>query len=137
MYSGSHPLSGACVPFSTRHLYRTVLEKLAAAGYDFMAGLEVEFHVFKLLDPHLRPGDSGQPGEPPDISLLTQGYQHLTEHRYDQFDQVFEILRCDIVALGLKLRSIELEYGPSQCEFTFIPASGWSRPTPWCCCAAR
>jgi glutamine synthetase len=37
---------------------------------------------------------------------------------------VFEILRRDIVALGLKLRSIELEYGPSQCEFTFHPGSG-------------
>jgi glutamine synthetase len=116
--------AGQPVPFSTRHLYRTVLEKLAAAGYDFIAGLEVEFHVFKLLDPHLRPGDSGQPGEPPEISLLTQGYQYLTEQRYDQFDQVFEILCRDIVALGLKLRSIELEYGPSQCEFTFHPGIG-------------
>jgi len=28
------------------------------------------------------------------------------------------------VALGLKLRSIELEYGPSQCEFTFHPGIG-------------
>jgi glutamine synthetase len=37
---------------------------------------------------------------------------------------VFEILRRDIVALGLKLRSIELEYGPSQCEFTFHPGTG-------------
>jgi glutamine synthetase len=116
--------AGQPVPFSTRHLYRTVLAKLAAVGYDFMAGLEVEFHVFKLLDPHLRPGDSGQPGEPPEISLLTQGYQYLTEQRYDQFDQVFEILRRDIVALGLRLRSIELEYGPSQCEFTFHPGIG-------------
>jgi glutamine synthetase len=37
---------------------------------------------------------------------------------------VFEILRRDIVALGLKLRSIELEYGPSQCEFTLHPGTG-------------
>ena len=118
---------GRAVPFSTRHLYRQVLQKLAAAGYDFMAGLEVEFHVFKLLDPHLGLSDSGQPGqpgEPPDVALLTQGYQYLTEQRYDQFDPVFDILRRDLVALGLKLRSIELEYGPSQCEFTFHPGLG-------------
>jgi glutamine synthetase len=112
------------VPFSTRHRYRIVLEKLAAAGYDFMAGLEVEFHVFKLLDPRLRPGDSGQPGESPEVELLTQGYQYLTEQRYDQFDPVFEILRRDLAALGLKLRSVELEYGPSQCELTFHPGIG-------------
>ncbi|HJU16370.1 MAG TPA: hypothetical protein VJ770_07860 [Stellaceae bacterium] len=115
---------GRPVPFSTRHRYRIVLEKLAAAGYDFMAGLEVEFHVFRLLDPRLRPGDSGQPGEPPEVELLTQGYQYLTEQRYDQFDPVFEVLRRDIVALGLKLRSVELEYGPSQCELTFHPGIG-------------
>jgi len=46
-------MDGRPVPFSTRHRYRVVLERLAAAGYDFMAGLEVEFHVFKLLDPQL------------------------------------------------------------------------------------
>ncbi|TWT06023.1 glutamine synthetase family protein [Reyranella sp. CPCC 100927] len=115
---------GRPVPFSTRHLYRSVLDRLTAAGYDFMAGLEVEFHVFKLLDPRLRPTDSGQPGEPPEVALLTQGYQYLTELRYDQFDPVFDILRRDVMALGLKLRSIELEYGPSQCEFTFHPGIG-------------
>jgi len=119
-----HFADGRPVPFSTRHLYRTVLGELAAAGYDFMAGLEVEFHVFKLLDPRLRPSDSGQPGEPPEVALLTQGYQYLTEQRYDQFDPVFDILRRDLMALGLKLRSIELEYGPSQCEFTFHPGIG-------------
>jgi len=117
-------MDGRPVPFSTRHCYRVVLERLASAGYDFMAGLEVEFHVFKLLDPRLRPGDSGQPGEPPEVTLLTQGYQYLTEQRYDQFDPVFEILRRDLLALGLKLRSVELEYGPSQCELTFHPGIG-------------
>jgi glutamine synthetase len=115
---------GRPVPFSARHVYRQVLQKLAAAGFDFVAGLEVEFHVFRLLDAHLRPSDSGQPGEPPEVALLTQGYQYLTEQRYDQFDTVFEILRRDVSALGLPLRSIELEYGPSQCEFTFHPGTG-------------
>src|SRR5215469_16103094 len=48
----------------------------------------------------------------------------LTEQRYDQFDPVFEILRGDIAALGLTLRSLELEYGPSECELTFHPGIG-------------
>ena len=42
MYFGN----GAPVPFSTRHLYRQALARLAAAGFDYHAGLEVEFLVF-------------------------------------------------------------------------------------------
>src|SRR3954453_22306307 len=38
---------GRPAPFATRNLYRGVLEKLAKRGYDFVAGLEVEFHLFK------------------------------------------------------------------------------------------
>ncbi len=115
---------GTPVPFCTRRLYRGALDRLATAGYEFMAGLEVEFHVFKLTDPHLQPHDSGQPGTPPDVSLLTLGYNYLTEQRYDQFDDVYVMLRRDLMAMGLPLRSIELEYGPSQCEFTFHPGIG-------------
>jgi glutamine synthetase len=83
-----------------------------------MAGLEVEFHVFRITDPHLAPADAGQPGEPPAVELLTTGYQYLTEHRFDQIDPVVEFLRKDLAALGLPLRSFEVEFGPSQFEFT-------------------
>jgi glutamine synthetase len=55
---------------------------------------------------------------------LSQGYQYLTEQRYDQMEPVLEIVRRDILALGLPLRSIEVEFGPSQCEFTFKPTVG-------------
>ncbi|MBV9835869.1 MAG: glutamine synthetase [Alphaproteobacteria bacterium] len=116
--------NGQPVPFSTRDLYRRVLAKLADAGFDFVAGLEVEFHVFKLEDTKLQPSDSGQPGSPPEVSLLTTGYQYLTEQRYDLLDPVFEILRRDVMKLGLPLRTVELEYGPSQAEFTFAPGIG-------------
>src|SRR5258708_14917936 len=34
-------------------------------------------------------------------------------------DPVLEVVRRDIRPLGLPLRSIEVEFGPSQCEFTF------------------
>jgi glutamine synthetase len=115
---------GRPVPFATRHLYRSVLDKLARRGYDFVAGLEVEFHIFKLEDAKLSPQHAGQPGEPPEVSLLSQGYQYLTEQRYDQMEPVLDILRRDILALGLPLRSIEVEFGPSQCEFTFAPMTG-------------
>ncbi|MDE5460504.1 glutamine synthetase family protein [Bradyrhizobium sp. CSS354] len=115
---------GRPVPFATRGLYRKVLDELASRGHDFVAGLEVEFHIFKLDDAHMRPEDAGQPGTPPSVSLLSHGYQYLTEQRFDQMEPVLEILRRDIVALGLPLRSVEVEFGPSQCEFTFAPKKG-------------
>ncbi len=118
---------GRPVPLSTRHVCRQALSSLAEAGYDFVAGLEVEFHLFKLERNRLGSSDAGQPGlpgEPPDVSLLNQGYQYLTEQRYDEVDPILEILRTNIAGLGLPLRSLEIEFGPSQIEFTFRAGSG-------------
>jgi len=114
-----HFPDGRPMPLCTRHIYRRTLKSLAERGYDFMAGLEVEFHLFKLEKAKLAAGDAGQPGEPPEVSLLNQGYQYLTEQRYDEMDPILEILRTNIADLGLPLRSIEVEFGPSQVEFTF------------------
>ena len=105
-------------------LFRKVLDQLGQRGLDFVAGLEVEFHIFKLEDANMSPEDAGQPGRPPDVSLLSHGYQYLTEQRYDQMAPVLDIIRRDILALGLPLRSVEVEFGPSQCEFTFAPTKG-------------
>jgi glutamine synthetase len=110
---------GRKVPLATRHLCRDVLARLGDAGYDFMTGLEVEFHVTRLIDPKLAPEDAGQPGTPPQVGLLHKGYNYLTELNYDQLDPVFDILRRDLQALGLGLRSLEVEFGPSQAELVF------------------
>jgi glutamine synthetase len=115
---------GRPVPFATRQLYRTALSRLATAGYEYVAGLEVEFHVFKNETTGIQPEESGQPGQPPRVSILTHGYQYLSELCADQLEPALEILRRDITKLGLPLRSVECEYGPSQCEFTFQAASG-------------
>jgi len=118
-FAGGNP-----VPFDTRHICRTALDRLTEAGYEFFAGLEIEFHVFKVIDPHLRPADAGQPGEPPEVGLLSTGYQLLSEGRYDQIDPVMEILRRDLAQLELPLRSFEIEYGPSQFEITLSALPG-------------
>lgn len=119
-----HFADGRPVPFATRNLYRTVLSDLAGRGYDFVAGLEVECHIFKNEETRMAPEDAGQPGRPPAVSLLSHGYQYLTEQRYDQMEPVLEFIRRDVMGLGLPLRSVEVEYGPSQCEFTFKPGVG-------------
>jgi glutamine synthetase len=104
------------VPYCTRSILRKALEDLK--DFEFVAGLEVEFHVFKIVDPNLKPSDAGQPGNVPEVELLTTGYQYLTEQRYDMIDPVVEILRRNLEKLGLPLRSYEIEFGPSQFEFT-------------------
>src|SRR5262249_38417955 len=103
---------------------RTALSRLAAAGYDYVAGLEVEFHVFRLEATTMWPEESGQPGKPPPVSILTQGYQYLSELRFDQLEPALEIVRRDILALGLPLRRGECEFAPSQGESPFRAQSG-------------
>jgi glutamine synthetase len=113
---------GRSLPYDTRAILRRALEKYTE--YEFVFGLEVEFHVFRIKDPRLQPADAGQPGNPPDVELLTTGYQLLTEHKYDQLEPVVRILREDLEQLELPLRSFEIEFGPSQLEFTLAPQSG-------------
>ena len=93
--------------------------RLAAAGFDYKVGLEVEFHVYRIDEPRVAPEAAGWPGEPPAVSLLNTGYRLLSEQRYDQLEPVIELLRAPLQALGLPLRSIEIELGPSQVEFVF------------------
>jgi glutamine synthetase len=115
---------GGAIPFDTRNLLRNSLAKLKQAGYELTVGLEIEFHVFRLIDQKLKPEDAGQPGSPPEVELLSTGYQYLTEQRYDLLDPMMQILRKDLQALGLPLRSFEAEYGPSQFELTLSPLPG-------------
>lgn len=119
MLCEAHFKDGRRVPFSSRGLLADMLGRAAAAGHGYLTGIEVEFHIFRLLDPRLAPEDAGQPGTPPAVALLTQGYNYLTEARYDALDPMLEVLRREVQALGLPLRSMEVEYGPSQVEFTF------------------
>ena len=116
--------NGKPVPFSTRRLCQEALGKLAKRGYDFMAGLEVEFHLYKIENTRLTPADATWPGEPVDVSYIHQGFQLLTEARSDQIEPILEPFWRAITALGLPFRSVEVELGPSQCEFTFRPEIG-------------
>jgi glutamine synthetase len=116
--------NGAAVPFGTRARLREALSSLAKAGFDYRAGLEVEFHLLKIENPRLAPEDATWPPAPPEVSLLTQGYQYLTESRFDMLDPAVALIRRGVESLGLPLRSVEVELGPSQVEFTFRPQSG-------------
>jgi glutamine synthetase len=116
--------NGEPVPVSTRALYRDALARLARAGFDYMAGLEVEFHLFRVEDPRLAPATLTWPAEPPSVTHTTRGYHYLTEAPIDQVDPILQIMRRALAGLGLPLRSLEVEFGPSQFEFTFAPETG-------------
>src|SRR5262249_12100231 len=85
--------NGRPVPIATRRLYGESLSKLAAAGFDYCAGLEVEFHLFKIEDLRLAPEALACPHEPPAVSHTTHGYQYLTEGRFDQVAPIMDVLR--------------------------------------------
>ena len=107
---------------------------LAERGYDFMAGLEVEFHVFKLETTRgcnrTRSTQHGPAGRwPIDVSLLSPGYQYLTEQRYDLIEPVVDILRSRRrQALGLPLRTMEVRAGARASSNS--PSDRRGRPGP-------
>jgi glutamine synthetase len=124
MLCNAYFTDGRPVPFDTRAIMQRALARLDKAGFGYVAGLEVEFHVFKLENARLALDDAGWPGTPPEVSLLQTGYHLLTEQRYEQMEPALALLRRDLLKMGMPLRSMEIELGPSQCEFVFGTGSG-------------
>ena len=114
---------GSPLPFCTRSILKRAVAKLAETGKALVCGLEVEFYVLRVEDQRLAHADSGIPAAPPSTSLLSHGYQYLTESRYDILEDVMDDLRRAAQGLDLPVRSMEAEFGPSQFEFTFEPAA--------------
>lgn len=114
---------GRPYPFSSRGILRDAVNRLGKRGLDLVCGLEVEFYVFQMDQENLAHSDGGMPATPPQTSLLSHGYQYLTETRYDALEPVADELRRACQQLGMPVRSVEAEFGPSQFEFTFEPDS--------------
>lgn len=108
---------GRPMPLSSRAQLARQVDALAGRGMRFVAGVEIECHIVRA-DP------AGPDGAPGARALLNPGYQYLTELRYDELDPLMEQLRAALQALGLPLRTLEVEFGPSQVELTFGPGEG-------------
>tara|TARA_R110002096_G_scaffold92144_7_gene208340 strand:+ start:9086 stop:10564 length:1479 start_codon:yes stop_codon:yes gene_type:complete len=113
--------SGAPMPFSPRAILAEQLHGLHKKGYELLIGLEVEFHVFKIDDPHLTMQASTQPPEPPSVSPLAHAYQYQGEQNLDEVAPLMELFHQQLAALELPIRSLEDEWGPGQCEITMEP----------------
>ncbi|CUH63626.1 Glutamine synthetase [Thalassovita gelatinovora] len=123
LFCDPYTRDGQSLPFAPRPVLRRAVEMLDQRGLGLTVGLEVEFHVFTRKEESLSHHHAGMPGQPPQTELLDQGYQYLSETNYDRLEPVMDMLRRNAQALGLPVRSTEVEMGPSQFEFTFEPAS--------------
>jgi glutamine synthetase len=106
LLSDVHFPDGRPVPFCTRGLLRAELGRLAAIGFELTVGVELEFHVF---------GEPGPDGVP---TPLSAGGQLLHEEGLDRNDELIRTLHRGLTDLDLPVRSLELEFGPSQFEIT-------------------
>jgi glutamine synthetase len=113
--------NGKACTLSTRQVLRDQLKKLEREGFGMTVGLEFEFYIFKMVDPKLNPADSGFPPAPPEVSMISHGYQYLTENRGDEIEGIMSLLQENFEKLGLPLATVEDEWGPGQCEVTFNP----------------
>lgn len=123
-----HAPTGEPVDLSTRRVCASAQRTLADRGLALRAGLEVEFHLYRITDQGQEHGDRGPgsvgPGVAPAIAHTHPGRVYLGENRFDLVEPFLEVLRRDLTALGLAPRSLEIELGPSQVELTFSPADG-------------
>jgi glutamine synthetase len=116
--------NGQPVPLDGRGLMRRALAELGDAGFDYLAGIEVEFYIVRLDSDHIAPADAGFTPPPPAVSVFQRGYQYLSEVRLDSVAGTLETIRDGLVAVGLPPRSMEDEWGPGQMEFSFSPIGG-------------
>lgn len=113
---------GTPAPFDARHKLKNVISDLAAEGMTFVAGLEVEFYITRVVDPKLAPEDSGalgSPPAPPEVETIGKGYAYQSEVQMDAIDDFLGTIAEYAEELGMPLRTMEDELGPGQLEFTF------------------
>jgi len=65
--------SGERCPFDPRLIMQTACERLARQGLTYVAGLEVECHIFKVTEPRNHLVDCTQPPMPPTVEAFRHG----------------------------------------------------------------
>ena len=114
---------GEPCPYDPRLLMRKAIECLARQGLSYVGGVEVECHIFRVVDARTDLGDCTQPSAPPLVAAIRHGYQHLSEAVIDELEPVITPIRQALIGLDLPLRTVEVEWGPGQLEITLDPLS--------------
>jgi glutamine synthetase len=96
---------------------------LARAGWRLRVGLEIEFHVYRQREgagcEASSPHQAAWPGPAPEVARVHPGYQLLSDAAADACHEVLAVVQHTAEGLGLPLRSLEIEFGPSQFEAVF------------------
>jgi glutamine synthetase len=103
---------------------RRALADLGEAGYDYLAGIEIEYYIVKLESNLITPENAGFTAPAPEVSVFERGYQYLSEVRLDSVSSTLEAIRDALWEVGLPPRAMEDEWGPGQMEFSFSPIGG-------------
>lgn len=125
--SDAYLKDGSPLPFDSRGILKQALKEFGEAGFELIAGIEVEWTLTKIEDAKLKPelmGAPGFPAEPPSVSSSARGYQYHLEAHLDEMDEILQTIADALLKLKLPLSTMEDEWGPSQQEFTFSPMSG-------------
>ncbi len=112
---------GSAVAADPRRVLQRALAELAERGLSLRCGLELEFHLHRIDGDALAPAQAGWPGEPPAVRHGHPGYRLLAEEHADLLAAPLATVRRTALALGMPLRSLEIELGPSQVEAVFAP----------------
>ena len=116
--------NGQPMPLDGRGLMRRHLAELGELGYDYLAGIEIEYYIVKLESDLITPENAGFTPPPPPVSVFERGYQYLSEVRLDRVSSTLEGIRDALWGVGLPPRAMEDEWGPGQIEFSFSPIGG-------------
>lgn len=111
--------NGQPVALDTRTVLQHQVQALHAMGLNLRVGLEVEFHVYRVLRPAEDPQGADWPGLPPEVALLHPGYRLLCDDYADACEPVLGLIQRTAQQLQLPLQSLEIEMGPSQFEAVF------------------
>ncbi|WP_232666621.1 glutamine synthetase family protein [Pseudonocardia sp. TRM90224] len=116
--------NGEQVPFCSRGVLRTALERATAAGFDYLTGLEIEFHLYRRAGHAPNADGIGLGTFPTPVEPINYGNQLLAEDRGDEVEPAMSRFRDVLGRMGIELRSIEVEYGANQLEVTLDPTVG-------------
>ncbi|MDQ0381573.1 glutamine synthetase family protein [Amycolatopsis thermophila] len=116
--------NGEQVPFCSRGVFRNALDRATAAGYGYLTGLEIEFHLYRRAEHFPNADGIGRGTHPTPVEPINQGNQLLAEDRGDEVEPATRRIREVLEAMGIELRSVEVEYGANQLEVTLDPALG-------------
>lgn len=111
-------------PLDSRGILRRQLKAAAEVGYDYVAGLEIEFFLLRRGHDPIDPRDIGLPSAPPAVGPVNPGYQFLSEVRLAALSDFLTPVRDALHGVGLLPSAFEHEWGPGQIEVTFPPLRG-------------